>query len=221
MTEPWTRIRLLFAAFMLSVSAPVSAPVMAASVANESLDESLTRARDRVEAFHGVLLASMRSGEPFPLRLARVQPAVLNFLDVPGIARICLGRTWRDLDTTARDEFTRMLGELISATYADRFDGDKGQTFVTRSVDTARGGIVVKTVLQRPNAIPVQLDYYFRRGKAFNVVADGVSDLSLRRADYNAIVKDQGYDALLAHIREQLTDLGVGHATEANQATVK
>ena len=42
----------------------------------------------------------------------------------------------------------------------------------------------------------------------YNLVADGVSDLSLRRADYNSIIKEKGYDALLRHIEENIAELG-------------
>jgi hypothetical protein len=37
-----------------------------------------------------------------------------------------------------------------------------------------------------------------------------VSDLSLRRADYNSIVKQEGYDRLLAHIRDSIAEYEAG-----------
>ena len=40
-------------------------------------------------------------------------------------------------------------------------------------------------------------------GRIFNVIADGVSDLSLRRADYNSILKQEGYDSLVQHLRDK------------------
>ena len=170
---------------------------------SQTKDDELAAATQQVAQFHAALLTSMRSGEDFTARVELLRPEVIEFLDVPSIARICLGRTWRGLEPAAKAEFTQVLGELIVATYADRFDGFSGQAFVTQSAQAAGSGLVVKTLLERPNDDPVRLDYYFRRGQAFNVVADGVSDLSLRRADYNAIVKEQGYAALLAHMRTQ------------------
>ena len=62
---------------------------------------------------------------------------------------------------------------------------------------------MVKTQLVRANGERVNLDYYFNAGSVFNVVADGVSDLSLRRADYNSIIKQEGYDALIRDIEEK------------------
>ena len=52
-----------------------------------------------------------------------------------------------------------------------------------------------------------KLDYFFSDGKVFNVAADGVSDLSLRRADYNSVLKSEGFDALMAHLEQQLREL--------------
>jgi len=42
-------------------------------------------------------------------------------------------------------------------------------------------------------------------GRIFNVIADGVSDLSLRRADYNSIIKNEGYVQLTVYVRAKLT----------------
>ncbi|MCZ6708912.1 MAG: ABC transporter substrate-binding protein, partial [Gammaproteobacteria bacterium] len=75
-------------------------------------------------------------------------------------------------------------------------------------------GWVVKTELEKSDGERVNLDYYFRGGKVFNVVADGVSDLSLRRADYNSIIKTEGYDRLLSHIRQNIAKRKAGDADD-------
>ena len=62
----------------------------------------------------------------------------------------------------------------------------------------------MKTEMVRANKEIVRLDYYFLNGGVFNVVADGVSDLSLRRADYNSIIKSEGFLALLSHLRQKI-----------------
>jgi len=96
---------------------------------------------------------------------------------------------------------------LIAATYADRFDSFDGQRFERLESLAGRRGWVVKTQLVRANGERVNLDYYFNAGSVFNVVADGVSDLSLRRADYNSIIKQEGYDALIRDIRENIAEM--------------
>ena len=39
-----------------------------------------------------------------------------------------------------------------------------------------------------------------------NVIADGVSDLALRRAEYSRVLKNKGFDGLLDHIDGQIAD---------------
>jgi phospholipid transport system substrate-binding protein len=164
----------------------------------------------KIESFHSALLGAMRSNDAYDVRFASLAPMVGEVFDVPTIARISLGRTWKSLDEPARAQFCELLEELITATYTDRFDSYSGQTFHLVSAEPARRGWVVKTELEKSDGERVSLDYYFRGSQVFNVVADGVSDLSLRRADYNSIVKEEGYDRLLAHIRDSIAEYEAG-----------
>lgn len=168
----------------------------------------------RIEGFHSALLDAMRSDDAYDVRFASLAPVVGEVFDVPTIARISVGRTWKSLDEPARAQFCELLEELITATYTDRFDSYSGQTFHLLSAEPARRGWVVKTELEKSDGERVSLDYYFRGDRVFNVVADGVSDLSLRRADYNSIVKEEGYDRLLAHIRDSIADYEAGEADD-------
>jgi phospholipid transport system substrate-binding protein len=64
----------------------------------------------------------------------------------------------------------------------------------------------VKTHLVKKDGGIVRLDYYFRDGLIFNVVADGVSDLSLRRADYASIIGSEGLGGLRRSIRDSIEE---------------
>ena len=162
-----------------------------------------------VDAFHAVLVDAMQT-EAFDRRVALLEPAVASFFDLGTVARISLGPTWRSLAEERRSAFVALMHQLVTATYADRFDSYSGQSFVQMETVSASTGPVVKTVLNRINDEPVNLDYYFRSDKVFNVVADGVSDLSLRRADYAGIIREAGYDGLVADIEASIAELGAG-----------
>ena len=160
----------------------------------------------RIDAFHALLIDVMQTAR-YADRLAALEPAVPGFFDIATVSRITLGRTWRDLDAARKQEFRELLEALIAATYADRFDSFDGQRFERLESLAGRRGWVVKTQLVRANGERVNLDYYFNAGSVFNVVADGVSDLSLRRADYNSIIKQDGYDALIRDIKENIAEM--------------
>ncbi len=162
---------------------------------------------DKIDAFHAQLVDLMQTAD-YVNRVAVLEGVVPEFFDIGTVSRITLGRTWRDLDEARRGEFRELLEILIAATYADRFDSFDGQRFERLESLAARRGWVVKTQLVKSNGERVNLDYYFIGGSVFNVVADGVSDLSLRRADYNSIVKQQGFDALIRDIKESIAELG-------------
>lgn len=181
---------------------------------NASAEVAAEEVSQRIDRFHALLLEVMQSGHAFDGRVVRLAPVVRELFDVPTISRISLGRTWKTLDDGSQHAFSMLLEELIVATYADRFESFSGQSFHRQSTDFARRGWVVKTELEKSDGERVTLDYYFRGGKVFNVVADGVSDLSLRRADYNSVIKIEGYEQLLSHIRENIVDRRAGDADD-------
>ena len=190
------------AALALGLSLAVQAALPAPAAAAEG-------AEAKVDRFHAALIAAMQAGG-FGERMALLEPAVAEFFDVATVARISVGASWRGLSEERRAAFVRLLERLILATYADRFDSYSGQRFVRLEVATASTGTVVKSQIQRASGEPVNLDYYFRGERVFNVVADGVSDLSLRRADYASIIRSQGFDALVEHVQADIAELGAG-----------
>jgi len=157
-----------------------------------------------VGKFHQALLELMGMDSDRSARRVFIAPLVTSLYDVATISRISLGKTWRELDSEAQQDFMDRLQTLIVETYLARFVELRGQSFETIGVRVAPRGWVVSTVIGKSDGGKVSLDYYFRNGKVYNVVADGVSDLSLRRAEYASIVKKQGYGALLSHIDESI-----------------
>ena len=163
--------------------------------------------RQKIEEFHERLLTVMQMADGFEVRRAALSPFVHDLFDVATISRISLGRSWKTLDERAKHTFIELLESLIVATYASRFDQYSGQTFHSIGTEQTPRGWVVKTELLLSDGEKVRLDYYLREGHVYNIVAEGVSDLSLRRADYNSIIKLEGYDALIAHISKNIEEL--------------
>jgi len=164
----------------------------------------------KIDDFHALLVEVMQMPS-YAERVDTLGPVAPEFFDIATIARITLGRTWRELEKAKKGEFQGLLTALIAATYADRFDSYSGQRFERTESLAGRRGWVVKTQLVRANGERVNLEYYFDAGSVFNVVADGVSDLSLRRADYNSIVKQEGFDALILDLKENIAEMSKGN----------
>ena len=161
----------------------------------------------RTADFHATLIEALKT-EEYAARFRLLEPAVGELFDLETISRISLGKTWRTLAAEQQTEFVELLRVLIVATYSDRFDNFDNQRFELIETIASRRGWVVKTELVRSNGERVNLDYYYRDDRVFNVVADGVSDLSLRRADYNSIIKREGYDALIQQVEANIVEYG-------------
>ena len=46
--------------------------------------------------------------------------------------------------------------------------------------------------------------------RIMNVVAQGVSDLSLKRADYTAVIKTEGFDSLINRLEKKIAEMSQG-----------
>ncbi len=179
--------------------------VLSFSVAAEEGEAPAPQAR--VDQLHEVLLSAMRLEGGVSERKSLIAPVVLELFDVASIARISTGRAWRSFDDAQRAALIDALNRLLVTTYADRFDSYNGQAFEHVELSESRTGAIVKTEIVRSSGERVPIDYYFRGDKVFNVVASGVSDLSLRRAEYSSILKEQSYSALLEHIDANIREL--------------
>lgn len=161
-----------------------------------------------VESFHLGLLASMKAGGACVDRAKPLRSVVEADFDLPGIARQVMRRHWDKLDDAQRQRFTAALEDLVVNTYAKNFHAYDGQTFETRSSDDyGTGAKQVRTRMIRPGAAPVAFDYLLRDSgngwRIANIVADGVSDLAVRSAQYDAVMKAEGLDTLVKKLQEQ------------------
>lgn len=175
---------------------------------------------DVVEGLHRVLAQNMAAdGERDPaLRAERLAPVVAAAFDFEAISRAALGSAHDTLDADARARFRELMQRLSTLTYAQRFaPSESGPRFVTVEERPARRArTLVRTRLERDDGAPVQLDYVLHHTAAgpriVNVLADGVSDLSLKRAEYSAVIRKEGVDALFRRIADQVGTLARGVA---------
>lgn len=167
-----------------------------------------------VDDFHAKLVDVMQNADRlgYQGRFDALKPVISSHFDTPLIAEVILGRYWNDLDDSQKQKFIRLFEKLSIATYANRFDSYDGESF--RHVGTEplnKGRLLVKTELQKSNGETVRLDYLMqhRRDKWYiiSVVAQGVNDLSLKRAEYTAIVKNKGFGGLVDNLRNKIAEL--------------
>ena len=167
-----------------------------------------------VNLLHSKLLEVMKNADKlnYAGRYKVLEPVISANFDTPLIAKVILSRQWNALDDKKRKEFIELFNKLSTATYAARFDSYDGEEFkIIEAEKLKKGRLLLKTQLTRNNKEPVNLDYLMHKNNnqwmIISVIADGVNDLSLKRAEYAAVIRDKGYDGLLDDIRSKIRDL--------------
>jgi phospholipid transport system substrate-binding protein len=183
-----------------------------------------------VGRLHDALLDIMKRSDElgYQGRYAAIEPVVNETFDFPSIGRIVMGKHWAGLPEAEQEGFLETFAKLSVATYAARFDGYDGESFRTTGEENNKeNNTLVKTELVKANGETVSLNYQLRTGddgkwRILNVVADGVSDLSLKRSEYTSIMNNEGYSALMAKLNAKIAQYEAdGAATAAPANTQK
>jgi len=143
-------------------------------------------------------------------RIQLLTPIVESSFDTTTVARVALGRNWRKMEDQHKATITDLMGEVIVTSYASRFPTYTQQYFEIlgqKSIKSNR--VIVRTQLHTDSEL-VDLDYQLvdldGQWKIFDVVANGVSDLSLKRATYSATFESSGVTGVIEEIRQTIKD---------------
>ena len=168
-----------------------------------------------VERLHAELLEVMKQAKAlgYKGRYQRLAPVVTSSYDLPFISKVVMGRYWSEFSPDQKKQFVNTFTKLSIATYANQFNGYSGEHFKTIAAEqSTRGRFLIKTVLIKSNGEEVELDYMLHQNEhqwqIINVIAQGVSDLSLKRAQYTSYLKKNGFGGLLQKINDKIKNYG-------------
>ena len=178
------------------------------NVAQAAREES---AKQLVEKFQTELIAVMKQGKElgFKGRYDKLEPAITKSHDLNKITRVVVGKEWEKLSTEQQQKLVDVFSRLSVASYAYNFKDFAGESFKFASEEeTARGGAVIHAYLLIPGEKDVKFDYMLKKKgdnwRIINIIADGVSDLALKRPEYTSILERDGFDALITKINEKI-----------------
>jgi phospholipid transport system substrate-binding protein len=174
-------------------------------------DQSVSSAKQIVDQFQQELIAVMKNGKKlgYSGRYEKLKAPVSNSHDLGKIARIVVGKEWEKLTESQQQQLVDVFSRLSIASYAHNFKDYDGETFTfDTEQETTRGGVVIHSHLTIPDDKPVKFDYMLKEKgdswRIINIIANGVSDLALKRSEYTTILQREGFDALIAKINEKI-----------------
>ena len=164
-----------------------------------------------IAGLHGALIETMKQGKQLGLkgRYDQLAPVLFKTYDVPLMARIAVGPSWDSMPPPQQARLVDAFSRMMVATYASRFDGFSGERFeILQTVEQPPAGKIVMTRVTQSNGKAVSLNYLLRltgaEWKVVDVFLDGtISELANRRAEFTAILKSGGPDALISSLRQQ------------------
>jgi phospholipid transport system substrate-binding protein len=152
---------------------------------------------DRLSRYDDGVIAIMKAKLPLGQRIARFEPLVNSYYDMPASAALVVGPSWSNASAADRQAAITALAHHSAVTLARNFDSYDGQRFTVDPAVQSRGtSQVVKLTIQGRSSSNTLL-YQMRRGsdgqwRIVDVVADGVSQLSVQRSDMASTVASGG-----------------------------
>jgi phospholipid transport system substrate-binding protein len=168
-------------------------------------------ARQVIDKFQADLIDVMKNGKKlgYSGRYDKLNSSVSNSHDLTKIARIVVGKEWEKLSADQQQKLIDVFSRLSVASYAHNFKDYAGESFTVDSEEqTARGGVIVHSHLSIPDEKDVKFDYMLKEKgdswRIINIIANGVSDLALKRSEYTTILQREGFDVLIGKINEKI-----------------
>ena len=176
-------------------------PALAAQVSPEGTVESL----------HETLLGIMKRGSGLgpTQRFDEILPKLDALFDYTRMCRAIVGSAWSSAGEEDRKALVEAFAAMSAATYASRFKSFSGEKFeIDGNRPGPRGLALVDTRIITSDGTPVPITYVLRtdssRWRLVDVLLDrGISELAVRRSEYNAILKESGIQGLTRVLREK------------------
>jgi len=206
-----SRIRTIMCSAVLLLST-TAVPVAAQDGASARHPQAI------VETLHEGLLDIMKKGPElgFSGRYEVIEPTIKDTFDLRTLAASSIGAAvWSKWDEDQRKAFVDTFERFLITNYARQFKSYSGQSFETVGTEPGpKETFIVKTRLLRNEKEPVELNYLTRardgRMGIIDVYANGTSEAGRRRADFNEIYRQQGFEALLKEIDRLTADMAKG-----------
>ena len=156
------------------------------------------------------LIQAMREGDKmdFQERYDFLAPTIDQSHDFVLIIRTILGSYWAQLDSEQQRLIADTFRQLSIATYAGQFKEYEGEQFeMLQQRSLPRDQVLVRSQFTKSDGDTIDFDYVLQQGNdgwhIINILADGVSDLALKRTEYRAILQRDGFQALIDLLKEK------------------
>ncbi|MBI2555559.1 MAG: ABC transporter substrate-binding protein [Candidatus Rokubacteria bacterium] len=138
-------------------------------------------------------------------RRAAIRAVANEIFDFTESARLCLGPHWDRRTDQERQEFARLLGDLLERAFAARLEQYAGERIAYTGEAVDGNLATVKTKIITKAGVELPVDYQvLRRGDrwlVYDVLIEGVSLMGNYRAQFNKIIQTSSYEDLVRKLK--------------------
>lgn len=135
---------------------------------------------------------------------------ISHVFDLEGIAKITLGRNWRQFNESEKKEFTEVFGHFLGNNYVERiqssYSGEKVDYLGQEMIGDDKA--MVRTKIVRTGASEIPVDYRMHKtGKGwqvYDVIIEGVSLVKNYRTQFNSFLMRNKPQQLIETIKKKL-----------------
>lgn len=168
-----------------------------------------------VAEFQALLISTMKSADKTTVRerYEMLLPGVSSAFHIPLMTQISTSQYWKPATNDERSQVVMAFTKMSVSTLATLFDGYNGETFVQRAIkDGPSKTKLVITDLVKSDKSTINITYVTRKFKAgwqiVDVVVDnGISELKVRRSEYNLVLKKSGIPGLISLLNDKAHEL--------------
>ena len=182
-----------------------------ASVVHSAIgSDAMTTVRGTVSQVLNILSDHQSSQQERSRRLIAVVAGHFDFADM---ARSSLGVHWRQLTQDQQQRFVQLFTAFMEDAYLNKIEGYSGQKieFVGETSNGPGDSQVNSRVIQPNGQDPITVDYRLKQDsgawRVYDVMVDNISITANYRNQFNRVINNQGFDALMKEMQTKQQEL--------------
>jgi phospholipid transport system substrate-binding protein len=197
---------MLAAAVSMAASGCVLAAILAIAPRALGATEPMALVKGTVDEVVKLLQDPALKSDP-DTRRQKLKDSVVGHFDFADMARSALGYHWRDLSDQQRKDFVDLFTRFIEAAYLSKIENYSGQQIeYVKAVNEDAGYSQVNTnVIMGEGKDPIGINYRLKMDggdwKVYDVTVDNISITSNYRNQFNRVINNKGFDALMDDMR--------------------
>ena len=168
-----------------------------------------------VQKFQQNLLAVMKDAKQLSVRqrYQRLEPSVVQAFHLPLMTRISTGAFWKTATKEQRKQLIQAFRRMSISTLATLFKSYSGERFKSLGEQPGPRQLrLVKTEMTRPKKDAVPITYITKKFRnqwylIDVIVANGISELKVRRSEYRGVLKSEGIQGLIKILNKKADEL--------------